>query len=157
MTLCYCNSGSNFENCCGPLLDGAPVPTAEALLRSRYSAFFLGNLDYVERTHAPEIQADFNRAEAERAVSECEWRGLEILDASEDEDAGRVEFMIRFHRDGQDYYQHELATFRREAGRWVYVSSEINPKPPQRHVVKIGRNDPCSCGSGKKYKKCCGA
>jgi preprotein translocase subunit SecA len=27
---------------------------------------------------------------------------------------------------------------------------------PQRRVVKIGRNDPCPCGSGKKYKRCCG-
>lgn len=30
------------------------------------------------------------------------------------------------------------------------------PKPVQKLVDKIGRNTPCPCGSGKKYKKCCG-
>jgi len=30
-------------------------------------------------------------------------------------------------------------------------------KPKKRDVAKVGRNDPCPCGSGKKYKKCCGA
>ena len=28
--------------------------------------------------------------------------------------------------------------------------------PPRRSATKVGRNDPCPCGSGKKYKKCCG-
>jgi SEC-C motif-containing protein len=34
---------------------------------------------------------------------------------------------------------------------------EVNPKDPPRRVEKVGRNDPCPCGSGKKFKKCCGA
>lgn len=157
MTTCPCGSGRDFDDCCGPIIAGAPAPTPEALLRSRYSAFVRGELDHVEHTHAPEIRDDFNRAEAERAVSECEWRGLEVRDTSEDVDTGTVEFMIRFQRDGQDFYQHELAHFRREDGRWLYVSGEVNPKPPQRRVTKVGRNDPCPCGSGKKHKKCCGS
>jgi SEC-C motif-containing protein len=67
-----------------------------------------------------------------------------------------VEFTIRFRREKQDLIQTELASFRRENGEWLYVDGEINPKGPQRMVSKVGRNDPCPCGSGKKAKKCCG-
>lgn len=40
-----------------------------------------------------------------------------------------------------------------EAGR---SHEAIHPSPMSRSGTKIGRNDPCPCGSGKKYKKCCG-
>ena len=103
------------------------------------------------------LHYDFNRAEAERSVEECEWQGLEVKGSTENGDEGTVEFVARFKRGGQGYVQHELASFGRRDGRWLYLAGEINPKPPQRHVVTLGRNDPCSCGSGKKYKKCCGA
>jgi SEC-C motif-containing protein len=156
MTLCPCGSGRSLEDCCAPIVAGTPAPTPEALMRSRYTAFVLGELDHVERTHAPEIRDDFNRAEAERSAAECEWLGLEIKQATEDGDEGTVEFVARFKRGGQTFVQHELSRFGRRDGRWLYLSGEIDPKLPQRHVVKIGRNAPCGCGSGKKYKKCCG-
>ena len=156
MTLCPCGSGRDLDDCCGPIIAGVPAPTPEALMRSRYTAFVLGKLEHVDRTHAPEIRDDFNRAEAERSAQECEWMGLEVKHAAEDGDSGTVEFVARFKRGGQEFVQHELASFGRREGRWLYLSGEIDPKPPQRHVVKIGRNDPCTCGSGKKYKKCCG-
>jgi SEC-C motif-containing protein len=157
MTLCPCGSGRGLEDCCSPIIAGTPAATPEALMRSRYTAFVLGKLDHVDRTHAPEVRDDFNRAEAERSAAECEWQGLEVKQASEDGDEGTVEFVARFKRGGQQFVQHELASFCRRDGHWLYLSGEINPKPPQRHVTKIGRNDPCSCGSGRKYKKCCGA
>jgi hypothetical protein len=40
------------------------------------------------------------------------------------------------------------------------TKKEVSTKKPKKKVVleaKVGRNDPCPCGSGKKYKKCCGA
>jgi SEC-C motif-containing protein len=126
-------------------------------MRSRYSAFVLGEIDYIEETHAVEIKADFNRAEAERTAADVEWQGLDVLASSESGDTGTVEFNIRFRRDGNDYGQHELSSFRREHGRWLYTGGKVGAKPPPRHVIKIGRNDPCPCASGKKYKKCCGA
>ena len=157
MTLCPCGTGRSLEDCCGPIIAGAPAPTPEALMRSRYSAFVTGQLDHVERTHAPEIWQDFNRAEAERSAEECEWQGLEVKGSSENGDEGTVEFVARFKRGGQEFVQHELSRFCRRDGRWLYLAGQINPRPPQRHVTKTGRNDPCGCGSGKKYKKCCGA
>ncbi len=156
MTLCPCGSTKNFSECCGPIIDGEPAATAEALMRSRYSAFVRRQLDHIERTHAPEIRDDFNRAEAERMAEECEWQGLEIRSATETGDTALVDFLIRFRRDHKDMIQTELSSFRRENGKWLYVNGKVNSHAPQRYVNKVGRNDPCPCGSGKKAKKCCG-
>ena len=86
--------------------------------------------------------------------------GLElraVTDGGVDDAIGTVEFVARFRFNGEQHLHHELASFRREQGRWVFVAGDMNPKGPPRRVVKVGRNDPCPCGSGKKYKKCCGA
>jgi len=160
MSSCPCGSGREFESCCGPIVVGGAAPTAEALMRSRYTAFTMGLIDHIERTHAPEARADFNRAEAESWARESRWDGLEVRAreaGGEGDETGTVEFVARYRREGRPFVHHERASFRREAGAWVYIDGELNPKPETRHVVKVGRNDPCPCGSGKKYKKCCGA
>jgi SEC-C motif-containing protein len=156
MANCDCGSNISFEECCNPILNGGLAPTAEAMMRSRYSAFVHRKLDHLERTNAPEIAGDFNRAEAERMAEECEWQGLKILNVKEVGDAAQVEFVIKFKRDGQDMAQAELASFRRDNGHWLYESGQLNLQQNQRMVTKVGRNDPCPCGSGKKSKKCCG-
>lgn len=156
MTQCPCGSKKTLAECCAPIIAGRPALTAEALMRSRYTAFVTQQLDHVERTHAPEVKDDFNRAEAENLAESCEWRSLEIRKATEDGDSALVEFAIRFRREQKDMIQAELASFRRENGEWLYVSGDLNPHIPQRHVSKVGRNDPCWCGSGQKAKKCCG-
>lgn len=156
MSHCPCGSAKNVDDCCAPLIAGALAPTAEALMRSRYTAFVLRQLDHVERTHAPEIREDFNRAEAERVAEECEWKGLEVRRVHEVGDLAEIDFAIRFRRDQKPMIQAERAHFRREDGQWLYVKSDFNPEVTQRHVTKVGRNEPCPCGSGKKAKKCCG-
>ena len=84
-------------------------------------------------------------------------RGLEIVAAKggPDDSEGQVEFIARFREKGVKKAHHELAEFKKEAGRWYFTDGK---SAPQRPLVsaKVGRNDPCSCGSGKKYKKCCG-
>lgn len=160
MTLCPCGSARNLDACCGPLIAGAAAPTAEALMRSRYTAFKLGNLDYIDSTHASDMAEPFDRDRGQEMVSEIDWRGLEILRVAgggAGDETGEVEFTARFRSQGQNGIHHERATFKRENGRWVYVAGELNPKSPPRRVVHVGRNDPCPCGSGRKYKKCCGA
>ncbi|MDO8932374.1 MAG: YchJ family protein [Rhodocyclaceae bacterium] len=157
MTLCPCGSGRELDVCCGPIVAGTPAPTPEALMRSRYTAFVLGEIDHIDRTHAPGIRDDFNRAEAERTAAEVEWLGLDVRHVREDGDSGSVEFSIRFRRDGQEMTQYEVSSFRRLEGHWLYEGGQTSANHPPRQVVKIGRNDPCPCGSGQKYKKCCGA
>lgn len=157
MLTCPCGSERELDACCGPIVAGAPAPTAEALMRSRYTAFVQQKLDHIERTHAPDMRQDFNRAEAERAAAEIKWRGLTMHETNEAGDSATLAFSVRFQRRGQDLQQYELASFQRIDGEWLYAGGKVSANPPPVHVVKIGRNDPCPCNSGKKYKKCCGA
>jgi len=157
MSDCPCGSGRTLDQCCGPLLAGAAADTPEALMRSRYTAFARRDVDYLESTLAPEAKEDFNRADAETWAKEAAWQGLEVRGATTEGDQGTVEFVARYRTRGQPFAHHELASFRKAAGRWLYVDGVINPKPAQRVAAKVGRNDPCPCGSGRKFKKCCGA
>jgi SEC-C motif-containing protein len=144
---CPCGSGAPHERCCGPWLDGAAAPTAEALMRSRYSAHVLGRIDYLMATwDAPDADA----AAVEKWARESEWLGLEIVSAAE----STVEFRARYRdKAGVEHVHHERSRFRRREGRWVYVDGAA---VPAARAAAPGRNDPCPCGSGKKYKKCHG-
>lgn len=154
MSPCPCGSKRDFEACCGPIIAGTPAPTAEALMRSRYTAFVKRSLDHVDRTHAPEVRDDFNRAEAERLAEECEWLGFEIHNVKETGDTAEIEYVMQFRRDQQNITKSAVSRFRRDHGKWLYVS--CTPINHQRRVKKVGRNDPCPCKSGKKAKNCCG-
>ncbi len=158
MAQCPCGSGSGFDACCGPIIGGEPAPTPEALMRSRFTAFVRGDLDHIENTHATEVRDTFNRSAAESTANAVEWISLEIIGTAEggaNDDTGMVEFAARFKQNGELMVHHERSNFRREDGRWAYVDGKMNPKGEPRRVEKVGRNDPCPCGSGKKYKKCC--
>lgn len=160
MCPCPCGSDRNFDECCGPVLTGRPALTAEALMRSRYTAYVQGNLDHIESTNAAEVGSAFDRARAEESARGIEWLGLDVIETiagGADDDSGSVEFRARFSRLGQDLIHHEAATFHREDGRWVYAEGRVNSRPVSRRVTHVGRNDPCPCASGKKFKKCCGA
>jgi len=119
-------------------------------MRSRYCAYVTGNSDYLLATwHAttrpplPDLSADTAR-----------WRRLVVVEAREDpaSDRGEVEFAAAAVDGRQLLTLHERSRFMREGGQWFYLDGEArwerSPLP--------GRNDPCCCGSGKKFKKCCG-
>ena len=160
MTHCPCGSAKAFDDCCAPYLAGAAAPTAVALMRARYSAFAKADGTFLAASMAPEIRDEFDAEEMKASSAETLWQGIEIRATTaggERDDTGTVEFVARYRIRGQQQVHHELASFRREDGRWIYTDGKVDPKGPPRKVVKIGRNDPCPCGSGKKYKKCCGA
>jgi SEC-C motif-containing protein len=157
MTACPCQSGLSFEACCGPILAGAPAPTALALMRSRYTAYARGDVAHLARTLAPEHRAGFDAADVAAGMRATKWLGLEILDTVDgraEDSTGIVEFVARFQTQGQMRALHERSRFRRDEsdGRWVYVDGETAMQPAK----KPGRNDPCPCGSGRKFKHCCG-
>ncbi len=159
MTLCPCGSNRSLEECCGPLLAGAPASTPEALMRSRYSAYALCNIDHLERSLAPESRSDHDRKAAEEWSRSAEWLGLSILSSEggkAGDETGMVEFLARFRHGGLEQSHHETSRFRRHEGGWVYVDGKVHNKPTVRSSPKVGRNDPCPCGSGRKYKQCCG-
>ena len=159
MSVCHCGSGKTFDLCCQPLISGrTPAPTAEALMRSRYSAFVVGDLDYLQKTSAGEAALKFDRAEMARSLPGTQWLGLTIK-ATEaggpDDDEGTVTFEARFRQDGQLHRQGERSEFRRIGGAWRYCRGGVCDL--RDAAPRVGRNDPCPCGSGKKFKKCHGA
>ncbi len=160
MSECPCGSAKPLAACCGPYMDGAPAPTAEATMRSRYSAHVLGNASHLAATLSGDQRADYDREEAEQSFADTKWLGLEIrrtAKGGEADDSGEVEFVARYRMGLQHGVHHELSYFTREEGAWVFSGCEMNPKAATVKSNKVGRNDPCPCGSGKKYKKCCGA
>ena len=156
MDECPCGSGALLEVCCGPIVDGKMLAlTAEALMRSRYTAVVLGDLAHIERTYAREKHGLGKRSSFERDI---EWVKLEILDkvgGGEEAATGIVEFAAHYHLNGRKGIHHERSNFRRDRGFWTYVDGE-GLENAEVANMKIGRNAPCPCGSGKKFKKCCG-
>lgn len=161
MTMCPCGSEKTYSDCCQPLIDGKQnAPSAEALMRSRYSAYVTEKIDYIYDTLHPNKRQDFNRQESNEWATQSTWVSLEIVRTEKggpDDQTGVVEFIAQFRKNDKLVRHHEVAEFVKETDRWFFVDGQA-PKPVQirRQGPKIGRNDPCMCGSGKKYKKCCG-
>ncbi|HOX25619.1 MAG TPA: YchJ family protein [Candidatus Krumholzibacteria bacterium] len=159
---CPCGSGRQHEVCCRPIIAGEqPAPTAEALMRARYSAYALAEVDFLLESLHPDHRADHDPEGVRKWATGSEWHGLEILGAElggADDATGRVEFACEYTYEGERRRHHEHASFERHEGRWYFVSGEpVKSRPFVREAPKVGRNDPCPCGSGKKYKKCCGS
>jgi SEC-C motif domain protein len=162
MRNCPCGSGRDFADCCAPYLAGTQTPpTAEALMRSRYSAYVERQIPYLGETLHPEARGDYDEAATRRWAEAAEWQGLEVraTEAGGEGDAeGTVEFLAQYKEKGVLRRHQEIARFRRHQGRWYYLDGSLPaPKTVQHQGPRVGRNDPCPCGSGKKYKKCCGA
>ncbi|HSH13871.1 MAG TPA: YchJ family metal-binding protein [Desulfurivibrionaceae bacterium] len=155
MTVCPCNPEKEYDQCCGPYLAGEKIPpTAEALMRSRYTAYAKNDYGYVIRTNHPSTRPSEKDFTDEVKI---DWQGLDILatEAGGEEDRdGEVEFVARYKVSGRQMQQHERSQFLKEDGQWFYLDGDF-VKPPQAHSEKVGRNEPCPCGSGKKFKKCC--
>lgn len=156
MTTCPCGSTNAFEECCGPFVAGAKnVETPEQLMRSRYTAYTIPFMDYIERTMQGPAATDFNKESAFNWAKRAKWQGLEIINTSMDKDKGYVEFKAHYFEGGTSHTMHEISEFRLIDDKWYYYDGK-KPLIVEKEVkVKIGRNEPCPCGSGKKYKKCC--
>ncbi len=131
-------------------------------MRSRYSAYVEARLDYLKQTVAPETRRDHAPSDTKQTVESVRWLGLTILETSGGgprDDQGTVTFEARFNAEGRDQGMRERSRFRRVDGRWAYISGEVTPlgaRPVRRAGPRVGRNDPCPCGSKRKYKRCCG-
>lgn len=151
-----------YSACCAPYIEGGkPAPTAEALMRSRYTAFALGKIEHLVDTLAPETRHDFDRKAITNWSKHSQWLGLDILSTEQGapgDETGYVEFVAHFVNDDEEYAHRERSLFRFDAQdeRWYFLEEANRRNAPIVKGAQPGRNDPCPCGSGKKYKKCCG-
>ncbi|WP_084787127.1 YchJ family protein [Nocardia sp. Root136] len=116
---CPCRRGEPFDACCGPILAGKPAPTAETLMRSRYTAYVVGDVDYLLRSWHPSTRPADLELDADQR-----WLLLEIVGTQRGgpfDDNGTVEFIAHYKLDGTRDAMHELSTFVRVDGAWVYL------------------------------------
>ena len=120
---CPCGSGKELADCCGVwhsgLALGTYAPTPEALMRSRYSAYVLGLIDYLMATWHP------STAPGDLELQPVKWLGLEVRHAATTGDAGVVEFVARCRVNGRAERMHETSRFVREAGHWYYIDGQF--------------------------------
>ncbi|MBU2913252.1 YchJ family protein [Reichenbachiella agariperforans] len=158
MIHCPCCSRKLFSECCEPIISDQSAPTALALMRSRYSAYSIGAAEYLVATTHSRTRWQYQVDDIRQWSESNHWTKLEIISVEHGrvmDSRGVVEFKAHF-RDakGIEQVHHERSVFLKEGTQWFYLEGKIDPQAVDL-TKKISRNDPCLCGSGKKYKKCC--
>ena len=163
---CFCGSQRLYKRCCEPYLTGVKAaPTAEALMRSRYSAFCSGNIDYLVKTHHPDYRSTKENDSLALSVRKTQWLNLIVLSAKKGQrkdSQGTVEFVAAYRdraatplgvmatnaTNNRIQQMHERSRFKKESGTWFYTDGDmLAPYSPKR-------SQPCWCGSGRPFKQC---
>ncbi|WP_213879995.1 YchJ family protein [Pseudomonas sp. dw_358] len=150
VSICPCGSGNLLDACCGHYHAGQAAPDARTLMRSRYSAYVLGQLDYLVATTLPVQQPGLDLEAIAQWSAQSTWLGLEVEGAEVfggQPEHAFVSFSARWHDQAGEHCHRERSSFVQHQGRWYF----IDPTVP----LKAGRNDNCPCASGQKFKKCC--
>mgnify|MGYP001466733296 CR=1 FL=1 len=153
---CLCGSGLSYADCCAVYHTGERLPvTAEHLMRSRFTAYALRDVEYLLGTWDDSkrpASIDFSKETAE-------WQALEIVackKGSAKDSKGIVEFKAYYTQAGEDFFMHEISRFVKVGQRWLYLDGVIKAAGNVTAASNSGRNALCACGSGKKFKRCCG-
>lgn len=165
---CYCGMARPYQECCQPYhLGTKPAATAEQLMRSRFSAYFLQLVPYIAKTYYPAQQSADAIVEIADFARHARFVSLEVLSADSHTsvdpklfsplaaaaatfETSFVHFKVSFLLADKLHLLEEHSRFVREQQEWRYVDGVLLPHP----VHKIGRNDSCPCASGKKFKAC---
>jgi SEC-C motif domain protein len=159
--LCPCGNPKSYAICCEPIIKGTKIAESPAdLMRARYTAFVKHEIDFIINSVAPSRRKDFDRKGIEDWSRDTDWTGLQIVSTERGQpgdEVGQVEFIARFREKEEAKEHHELASFVKIKDSWYFEDGKTpGAKPVRLEGPKIGRNDPCHCGSGKKFKKCHG-
>lgn len=144
--LCPCCSGKSYQACCQSLHNGGIAESPEQLMRSRYSAFAIGDSDYLLRTSSTSLQTNLSKEELDHTCQVYRFVSLEVISANDN----TVEFVANLLHGDELHPLHETSSFIQQENEWKYDSGILH----ETHTVKLKRNDKCPCGSGKKYKQC---
>jgi SEC-C motif-containing protein len=155
MSQCPCKSNKTYQDCCGKYLEGNATPkTPEALMRSRYTAYSLADMDYIKKTMQGKPLLGFNEIEAKQWAMSVLWLGLEVIRSLSKEaqnDAQFVEFVATYLDRGTVKAIHEISQFHCIDEAWFYIDgNQVNDIKNKQ----IARNESCPCGSNKKFKNC---
>ncbi len=127
---CPCESGSDYTECCHPYHTGRFYASrAVELMRSRYSAYALGEIRYLVETTHPSARCTGLEATYRTSAESIQWIGLEVLSTSqggERDKTGKVEFKADYIQGGAHSIHHERSRFKRHAGRWHYVDGQVD-------------------------------
>ncbi|MCH9698013.1 MAG: YchJ family protein [Gammaproteobacteria bacterium] len=153
--ICPCCSGKSYIECCKPLHDNQQLAeTAEQLMRSRYCAFVLNLNEYIlsswDKTTRPE-SIDLNN-------QDIEWTKLEIIETKKGKATDRkgvVQFKAYHLINDKPLVLNEISQFVKKSSRWYYLKGVIKSVQNPSAQTSPGKNAPCACGSGKKFKRCC--
>lgn len=146
---CPCGQG-HYVQCCQPLhLGHTSAQTATQLMRSRYSAFAMQQINYIVKTTALGQQHALNVAELTTWSQSNQWLRLEVLNANEklDKTHALVEFNAYYHDGTSFHLHHEISHFVKHENLWYFLDPTI--------AMPLTMKQPCVCGSGKKIKQCC--
>ncbi|NNP68383.1 YchJ family protein [Acinetobacter sp. Ac_5812] len=146
---CPCGQGQ-YAACCQPLhLKQQVAQTAEQLMRSRYSAFALKQIDYILQTTALGQQSTLDRAAIADWSQSNQWLKLDVVQHQPklDKTHALVEFKAHYHDGTQAHIHHEISHFVLHQQQWYFLDPTLD--------MKITMKQPCVCGSGKKFKQCC--
>ena len=153
---CPCGSGKTYAQCCQPILKRQrPAETAEQLMRSRFTAHVAHDYEHLHRTFVETWKEPYVPEEEEGGR---EWTRLVIHshETGPKPDHATVDFTAYYREGDKELAFPEKAEFHKIEGNWIYTKAlRQGPAPIKSAQAKVGRNDPCPCGSGKKYKQCC--
>lgn len=118
---CPCGRGATFTECCARFHSNREkAPTAELLMRSRYSAYVKEDVDYLVRTTWPKSRSKELASSIRQWMDQVQWLGLHVLNSNTD----RVEFIAEYIADGKPARLHERSVFKKQKGEWFYVGEE---------------------------------
>lgn len=147
---CPCGSLNAYPTCCGLYISGQQIPPdAEAVMRSRYTAYQQRNNAWLIATWHPSQRTPELTAALDADTQQTEWLSLNVIshDVQKETNEAFVTFFARYKDNQQPSAIYERSRFLLEDQHWYYIDGVH---------LHAGRNDPCPCGSAKKYKKCCG-
>ena len=154
--VCPCDSQKSYLSCCEPFITGKQSPeTPEALMRSRYTAYTMANIDYIKETMRGNALTGFQEMDAKRWAKRVHWIKLNVLKSViENTSTGYVIFEASFVDGSRLKSIHEKSAFISEEGQWYYIGGTHLPTD---HTEKmISRNMNCPCGNHRKFKNCHG-
>ncbi|CAA6826907.1 MAG: Unknown protein [uncultured Thiotrichaceae bacterium] len=92
-------------------------------MRSRYTAYTLEKWNYIYKTWAKDTRPSLPSL---RQLDKMTWLNLKILQSSQTEAEGTVEFIASYQGAQGIQQMHEISTFVRSKGRWVYLDGDFN-------------------------------